>query len=155
VHGARPKYYHHIIGFNSRLDALQAAILGVKLAYLDGWTDKRRAHAGVYDTALAGIGDLVLPKRTPGAFHIFNQYTIATDRRDALRDHLKEKGIGAEIYYPVPLHLQACFAYLGGKRGDFPVSEKAASRVISIPIFPEMTESEQAEVIDVIKRFYS
>ncbi len=155
VHGGRPKYHHHIIGFNSRLDALQAAILGVKLPYLDEWTAKRRAHADIYDRELAGVGDLVLPKRTPDAFHIYNQYTIATDQRDALRDHLKEKGIGAEIYYPIALHLQKCFAHLGGKPGDCPVSESAAMRVISLPIFAEMTESEQAEVIDTIKRFYS
>ncbi len=155
VHGARPKYHHHIIGFNSRLDALQAAILAVKLKYLDAWTSKRRAHADVYDKELAGVGDLVTPKRTPGGFHIFHQYTIATDKRDALRDHLKEKGIGAEIYYPIALHLQECFGYLGGKPGDHPISESAAERVISLPIFPEMTESEQAEVIDTIKRFYS
>jgi len=154
-HGARPKYHHQVIGFNSRLDALQAAILGVKLPYLDRWTNKRRAHADVYDKELAGVGDLVLPKRTPGAFHIFNQYTIATARRDALRDHLKAHGIGAEVYYPISLHLQQCYAHLGGKPGDFPVSERAAQRVISIPVFPEMTESEQSEVIESIKRFYS
>jgi len=154
-HGARPKYHHQVIGFNSRLDALQAAILGVKLAYLDDWTNERRAHADVYDKELAGVGDLVLPKRTPGAFHIFNQYTIATAQRDGLRDHLKAQGIGAEVYYPISLHLQQCYAHLGGKTGDFPVSERAAQTVISIPVFPEMTESEQSEIIESIKRFYS
>ena len=155
AHGARPKYFHKLIGFNSRLDALQAALLGVKLAHLDAWTERRRAIADVYDRAFAGIGDLVTPKRTRDGYHIFHQYTLATDRRSALQDHLKSKGIGFEVYYPVPLHLQECYADLGGRPGDFPVAEKAAQSVLSIPIFPDMTESEQAEVISAIKSFFA
>lgn len=155
VHGAKPKYFHKLVGFNSRLDTIQAAILQVKLRHLESWSEARRRHAAVYDRELDGVGDIVLPKRTAGATHIFNQYTIATQRRDALRDHLKSAGIGMEIYYPVPLHLQQCYADLGYKRGDLPVSEAMADRVLSIPIFPEMTESEQAEVIDAIKNFFA
>lgn len=155
THGARPKYFHKLIGFNSRLDALQAALLGVKLTHLDGWTERRRAIADVYDRELAGVGDLVLPKRLPNRHHIFHQYTLATAKRDALRDHLKSRNIGFEVYYPVPLHLQECYLDLGGKPGDLPVAEKAAQTVFSIPIFPDMTESEQAEVIDAIKSFFA
>ena len=154
-HGARPKYFHKIAGFNSRLDALQAAVLGVKLNHLDAWTERRRNNADVYDRELKGVGDLVLPKRMPDAHHIYNQYTIATARRDELRENLKGNGIGCEVYYPVPLHLQDCYTHLNGQLGDFPVAEQAAKTVISIPIFPDMTESEQSEVIDAIKKFYS
>ncbi|MEW5702865.1 MAG: DegT/DnrJ/EryC1/StrS family aminotransferase [Candidatus Zixiibacteriota bacterium] len=153
-HGAQPKYYHRIVGYNSRLDALQAAILRAKLPHLDGWTERRRAHADVYDRELAGVGDLVLPARTPEAYHIFHQYTVATSRRDALRAHLQEAKIGTEIYYPLALHLQTCFAEFGGRPGDCPVAERATQTSLSLPIFPEMTESEQAETIDVIKRFF-
>jgi dTDP-4-amino-4,6-dideoxygalactose transaminase len=155
VHGAKPKYHHHTVGYNSRLDALHAAVLNVKLAHLDGWTEARRAHADIYDRELAGVGDLVLPKRTPGAYHIYNQYTIATAKRDALRDYLKERQIGMEIYYPIPLHLQKCFADLGGKPGDLPATERASESVLSLPIFAEMTEAEQSEVIDTIKSFFA
>ncbi|MBD3299111.1 MAG: hypothetical protein GF341_10685 [candidate division Zixibacteria bacterium] len=155
THGARPKYFHKLIGFNSRLDALQAALLGVKLAHLDSWTERRRALADVYDRELKGVGDLILPKRNADGYHIFHQYTLATEKRDAMRDHLKSKGIGIEVYYPVPLHLQECYADLGGKPGDLPVAEKAAQTVFSIPIFPDMTESEQAEVIDAVKSFFA
>ncbi len=154
-HGARPKYFHKIAGFNSRLDALQAAVLGVKLNYLDAWTEGRRSNADVYDKELKGVGDLVLPKRMPETHHIYNQYTIATERRDELRDYLRAKGIGCEVYYPVPLHLQDCYAHLKGTPGDLPVAERAAKTVVSIPIFPDMTESEQSEVIGAIKTFYS
>jgi len=153
-HGAQPKYFHQIVGYNSRLDALQAAILRAKLPHLDAWTEKRRQHAGVYDRELAGVGDLVLPARNPGAYHIFHQYTVATARRDALRAHLQAAKIGTEVYYPLVLHLQACYAYLGGRVGDCPVAERAARTALSIPIFPEMTEGEQAETIDTIKRFF-
>ena len=153
-HGARPKYFNRIVGYNSRLDALQAAILGVKLPYAAEWSRRRRAHADVYDRELAGVGDLVIPKRTAEAYHIFHQYTIATGKRDALQDHLRQAGIGSEIYYPQCLHLQECYAYLGGKVGDCPVAEREAGRVLSIPVFAEMTENEQAEVIDTIKAFF-
>jgi dTDP-4-amino-4,6-dideoxygalactose transaminase len=154
-HGAKPKYYHEIIGYNSRLDTIQAAILSVKLRHLEAWTGERRAHADVYDRELSGVGDLVLPRRTSGAHHIYNQYTIATARRDALRDHLKSRGIGFEVYYPLPLHRQKCFAGLPGAGESLPNTERAAQSVVSIPIFPELTESEQASVIDAVKAFFA
>ncbi|MBI5867705.1 MAG: DegT/DnrJ/EryC1/StrS family aminotransferase [candidate division Zixibacteria bacterium] len=154
AHGAKPKYYHGIIGYNSRLDTIQAAILSVKLKHLDTWNEQRRAHADVYDKELAGVGDLILPKRTANAYHIYNQYTIATDRRDGLTAHLKGLGIGMEVYYPLPLHAQQCFAGLPGAGTHLPVAEKAAVSVVSIPIFPDLTQAEQAAVIDGIKAFF-
>ena len=153
-HGAHPKYYHKLVGYNSRLDALQAAILKAKLSHLDRWTQMRRKHADVYDRELSGTGDIKTPHRRPNANHIFHQYTIATARRDQLRAGLQTAKIGTEVYYPVPLHLQECYAYLGGTTGDCPQGEKAARTALSLPIFPEMTESEQSEVIDAIKQFY-
>ncbi|HUU46514.1 MAG TPA: DegT/DnrJ/EryC1/StrS family aminotransferase [Acidobacteriota bacterium] len=153
-HGARPKYFNRIVGYNSRLDALQAAILGVKLPHAAEWSRRRRANADVYDRELAGVGDLVIPARTPDAYHIFHQYTLATGKRDALLGHLRQAGIGTEVYYPQTLHLQECYSYLHGKRGDCPVAERAAGQVLSIPVFAEMTEDEQAEVIDAIKAFF-
>ena len=155
AHGAKPKYYHEIIGYNSRLDTIQAAILSVKLKYLDSWTERRRAHADIYDRELSGVGDLILPKRADGAYHIYNQYTIATARRDALRDHLKSRGIGIEVYYPLPLHQQKCFTGIQNARESLPNCEWAAKTVVSIPIFPELTEPEQASVIDAIKAFFA
>jgi dTDP-4-amino-4,6-dideoxygalactose transaminase len=154
-HGAHPKYYHKLVGYNSRLDGLQAAILQAKLPHLDRWTEKRRHHADVYDRELAGVGDIKIPIRRPNAYHIFHQYTITTSRRDELRAHLQAAKIGTEIYYPLPLHLQECYAYLGGKPGLCPVAEQAARTALSLPIFPEMTASEQSEVIDTIKRFFA
>jgi dTDP-4-amino-4,6-dideoxygalactose transaminase len=154
VHGAKPQYYHRIAGYNSRLDTLQAAILLAKLPYLDGWSDARRKHADIYDRELAGVGDLELPVRMPNCRHIYNQYTIATNRRDALVARLKEKTIGQAIYYPVPLHLQECYAYLGHREGDFPIAEKRAKQVVSIPVYPYLTEAEQAYVIETIKEFF-
>ncbi|MBI3872248.1 MAG: DegT/DnrJ/EryC1/StrS family aminotransferase [candidate division Zixibacteria bacterium] len=154
AHGAKPKYYHQVVGYNSRLDALQAAILLAKLPHLDEWSKGRRQHAAAYDRALAGVGDLILPSQSAGARHIYHQYTVATRQRDALRQYLTAAKIGSEIYYPRPLHLQECFAAFGGRVGDCPVAEEAAATVLSLPIFPEMTQGEQAEVIDCIKRFY-
>jgi len=154
VHGSQPKYYYKIAGYNSRLDSLQAAILLAKLPHLERWTEARRKHADVYDTELATVGDLELPVRTPDCRHIFNQYTIATDRRDDLVRYLKEKQIGHAIYYPVPLHLQECYAELGYRPGDFPHSEKRAKQVFSIPVYPYLTEREQSCIIDSIKGFF-
>jgi dTDP-4-amino-4,6-dideoxygalactose transaminase len=153
-HGARPKYFNRVVGYNSRLDALQAAILGVKLPLVDDWSNTRRSNAAIYDRELMGVGDLVLPMRSAGCHHIYHQYTIATDRRDALQAHLRAAGIGCEIYYPKTLHLQECYAYLKGRLGDCPVAERAGDRVISIPVFAEMTDSEQDEIISTIKSFY-
>jgi len=151
VHGSKPKYYHSIVGYNSRLDALQAAILGVKLKYLDGWTKKRREHAEVYNAAFKDI-DVVTPKEEEFNYHIYNQYTIALKKRDRLREVLKEKGVGHDVYYPVPLHLQECYRSLGYKEGDLPVTEEKAGEVVSIPVYPELTEEEQSFVIETVKK---
>jgi dTDP-4-amino-4,6-dideoxygalactose transaminase len=150
VHGAKPKYYHSIVGYNSRLDTLQAAILGVKLKYLDRWTEKRRGHAEVYNQAFAD-SDVVTPKEEEFNYHIFHQYTIAVKNRDKLREILKEKGIGHDVYYPVPLHLQECYKHLGYREGDLPVTEQKAGEVVSIPIYPELTAEEQKFVIQTVK----
>jgi len=154
VHGSKPKYYYKITGYNSRLDSLQAAILLAKFPHLEKWSDARRKHADIYDRELAGVGDLELPKRLPECRHIFNQYTIATGRRDDLMAHLKDKQVGHAIYYPVPLHLQECYADLGHREGDLPHSEKRAKQVLSIPVYPYLTESEQSYIIESIKGFF-
>jgi dTDP-4-amino-4,6-dideoxygalactose transaminase len=151
VHGSKPKYYHSIVGYNSRLDALQAAILSVKLKYLDEWTRKRREHAEVYNAAFKDL-DVIIPKEEDFNYHIYNQYTIALKNRDRLREVLKENQIGHDVYYPVPLHLQECYKSLGYKEGDLPVVERKAREVISIPIYPELTDEEQAFVIQTVKK---
>jgi dTDP-4-amino-4,6-dideoxygalactose transaminase len=151
VHGSKPKYYHSIVGYNSRLDALQAAILSVKLKYLDEWTRKRREHAEVYNAAFKDL-DVITPKEEDFNYHIYNQYTIALKNRDRLREVLKENQIGHDVYYPVPLHLQDCYKSLGYKEGDLPVVERKAREVISIPIYPELTDEEQAFVIQTVKK---
>jgi dTDP-4-amino-4,6-dideoxygalactose transaminase len=152
VHGSKPKYYHSTIGYNSRLDTIQAAILGVKLKYLDEWSKKRRKHAKVYNSAFKDL-DIITPKEESFSYHIYNQYTIAVKKRDELRKYLKDKEIGHDSYYPVPLHLQECYKFLGHKKGDLPVSEKKAEEVVSIPIYPELKEEEQEYVISTIKEF--
>jgi dTDP-4-amino-4,6-dideoxygalactose transaminase len=153
VHGGRSEYYHEIVGYNSRLDTLQAALLSAKLPYLKAWTEARRKNADRYDEALKDL-PLKTPKAMPWAYHIYNQYTIALDRRDELMEWLKERQIGHKIYYPVPFHMQKCFGDLDYSAGDLPQSEKAAASVVSIPIFGEMTEAEQGEVIDSIRGFF-
>jgi len=144
VHGARPKYYHWLVGTNSRLDALQAAILRVKLEHLDGWTRARRAIAGMYDEQLQGLEGLDPPYRAPDRTHIFHQYTIrvAGSGRDALQRHLEGQGIATAVYYPLPLHLQECFRHLGYDEGELPESERASREVLSLPMFPELTPEE-------------
>jgi len=142
VHGAHQKYYHDLVGINSRLDALQAAVLRVKLPHLDAWSDGRARNAARYDELLADA-NVVTPTARDFARHVYNQYTIRVARRDELITHLKERGIGCAIYYPVPLHLQKCFADLGYKEGDLPVSEKAAREVLSIGRLTTETQSTQ------------
>jgi dTDP-4-amino-4,6-dideoxygalactose transaminase len=157
LHGGKPKYYHSFIGGNFRLDALQAAVLRIKLEHLDGWTAGRQANAATYDAAFAnaGLGDrVVTPRTTTGKRHIYNQYVIRVDDRDALREHLTAAGIGTEIYYPVPLHLQKCFAYLGYREGDFPESEKAALETLALPVYPELSSEQQDYVVNTIATFY-
>jgi dTDP-4-amino-4,6-dideoxygalactose transaminase len=156
VHGMEPKYYHQKVGINSRLDALQAAVLRVKLRYLDQWNQARRANAARYETlfAEAGLEEIVRPIVHPDSVHIFHQYTIRAPRRDALRAFLQEAGIGSEVYYPVPLHLQECFAFLGHTAGDLPETERAASECLSLPIFAELTEEQRQYIVENIAKFY-
>jgi dTDP-4-amino-4,6-dideoxygalactose transaminase len=156
VHGMQPKYHHRIVGVNSRLDALQAAVLGVKLKYLDQWSDARRRNAEHYDRLFAdeGIEEVVTPIVRQHRRHIFNQYTIRCSRRDELMDYLKRQGVGAEIYYPVPLSLQECFSYLGYGPGDLPATEQASRECLSLPIYPELTEEMRRYVVEKIAEFY-
>ena len=156
VHGSHPKYYHKIIGGNFRLDALQAVIVSVKLKYLDDWTAARQENANRYRElfASAGLDNIKLPVESQGR-HIYNQFVISVPKkRDDLRLFLMEAEIGTEVYYPVPMHLQECFFYLNYKKSDFPVSEHAASHTLALPIYPELTEDQQAYVVDKIKEFY-
>jgi dTDP-4-amino-4,6-dideoxygalactose transaminase len=155
-HGAEPKYYHKLVGGNFRLDALQAAILRIKLRYLDGWTADRQQNADQYRRLFveAGLQDVVLPTEDPGRRHIYNQFVIRTGRRDAVMAKLKERKIGHEIYYPVPLHLQECFASLGYQPGSLPESERAANETLALPIYPELTEEMQAAVVAAIAEAY-
>jgi dTDP-4-amino-4,6-dideoxygalactose transaminase len=156
-HGAAPKYYHHVIGGNFRLDALQAAIVAIKLKYLDDWTAGRQQNAAAYRDLFKDAGldaNLKLPVEKETR-HIYNQFVIAVpDKRDALRSFLQEAGIGTEVYYPVPLHLQKCFAGLDYRAGDFPAAEEAAAHTLALPIFPELTADQQAYTVETIARFY-
>src|SRR5262249_38091637 len=156
VHGMEPKYFHHVVGINSRLDALQAAVLMVKLKHLERWNQARRANAARYENLFsnAGIEEVVRPKLHADSRHIFHQYTIRCDHRDELKAHLQNAGVGTEIYYPVPLHLQECFAFLGHKVGDLPETERAARECLSLPVYAELTEEQQQYVVEQITRFY-
>ncbi|CAN5763432.1 DegT/DnrJ/EryC1/StrS family aminotransferase [soil metagenome] len=155
VHGGRQMYHHEEVGYNSRLDALQAAVLSVKLPYLKGWSEARRTHALFYDESLAALEGITTPIVRPRNESSVNQYTIRIDggRRDALMNFLKERGVGSGIYYPLPLHQQECFAYLGHRAGDFPESERAAAEVLSLPVYPELTEHEREYVATTIRDF--
>jgi dTDP-4-amino-4,6-dideoxygalactose transaminase len=158
VHGASPKYYHRELGYNSRLDELQAAILRVKLQRLDAWTEGRRAAAARYARLFAevGLGEaVVLPAERPGFTHVYHQYTIRAYRRDALQAHLDHCGIGTAVYYPLPLHLQPVFEELGYRPGDLPETEAACAEVLSLPIFPELTEEQQEYVVAQVAGFYA
>ena len=153
THGMEPKYHHNVVGGNFRMDALQAAILRVKAPHLAAWTSARRENAKRYGMLFrdAGLTDHVtLPVEPPDRRHIFNQFVIRTARRDELRAHLTERGIGTEVYYPVPLHLQPCFGYLGHHRGDFPAAERAASESLALPIYGELTLTQQQAVVGSI-----
>jgi dTDP-4-amino-4,6-dideoxygalactose transaminase len=154
THGSVQTYFHEEVGYNSRLDALQAAVLLAKLPHLEAWSAKRRDNAAFYTAAFADITDIVPPYIDPANESIYNQYTIRVDKRDALKDHLKAKGIGHSVYYPLPLHLQPCFAYLGYKEGAFPESEKASKEVVSLPVFPELTKAQRDEVVAAVRSFY-
>jgi dTDP-4-amino-4,6-dideoxygalactose transaminase len=157
VHGSQVRYLHEAIGFNSRLDALQAAVLQVKLKYLDQWTEGRRRNAERYRqlfTQTKHADRVTLPPTAPGNFHVYNQFTVRAPKRDELRTFLKEKGIGSEVYYPLPMHLQNCYRDLGHQKGSFPLSERAAEEVMSLPIYPELTEPQQSYVVEMIAEFY-
>jgi dTDP-4-amino-4,6-dideoxygalactose transaminase len=138
-HGFKTKYHNEILGGNFRLDEIQAAVLRVKLKYLDQWTEGRRRNAGIYRDALKAVTSVALPGEAPDSRHIFNQFVVRNSNRDALMAHLKERGIGCEIYYPIPLPLLHCFGELSAKTGDFPVSEIAARQTLALPIYPELT----------------
>jgi len=149
-HGSHPKYYHAMVGGNFRLDALQAAVLSVKLKYLNEWHEGRKRNAEFYDKAFANVPEVVTPVVLPENYSIYNQYVIRVPERDKVITKLKEANIGCEIYYPVPLHLQECFSYLGYKEGDFPESEKAANETLAIPIYPELTDEQKQYVVDTV-----
>jgi len=163
AHGMRVRYVHEEIGWNSRLDSIQAAVLEVKLRYLPTWTEQRRERAATYDRLFTASGlaannigkGIVLPVTDPRAHHVFHQYVIRASRRDALRQHLTERKIGSEIYYPIPLHQQASLAMLGYRTGDFPVTEQAATEVLALPIYPEIRDDEQKAVVEAIADFYA
>lgn len=156
VHGGRQMYHHEYVGTNSRLDAIQAAVLSAKLPHLDAWTEGRRANAAFYTQGLAGLGPAVrIPRVEPGNEHVYNQYTLRVERRDDLRRYLDERGIGSGVYYPVPLHLQECFASLGYRVGDLPESEAAARDVLSLPVFPELSREQLQLVVEAIREFYT
>jgi dTDP-4-amino-4,6-dideoxygalactose transaminase len=173
-HGSPRRYIHEEFGWNCRLDALQAAILRVKLKYIEEWNHSRRQRAATYDRLFCEAGlasspsalrnppsaivpddfPVHLPHSAPQAHPVFHQYVIRACRRDELRDFLSARNIGTEIYYPLPLHLQSCFAYLGYRAGDFPQAERAAQEVLALPLFPELTEPEQRAVVQSVADFY-
>ena len=158
VHGMEPKYFHELIGGNFRLDEIQAAVLNVKLPHLDSWSAARQRNAAFYDTAFKkaelSANIVTPPPAAAGSRHIYNQYCIRAVNRDALRKHLGEQGIGAEIYYPLALHMQECFKYLGHEPEDFPESLKATKETLALPIYPELVESQLQYVVDTIAAFY-
>jgi dTDP-4-amino-4,6-dideoxygalactose transaminase len=153
MHGMEPKYYHHLVGANFRMDALQAAVLRVKAPHLQAWTEARRVNAGRYARLFRdrGLTDVIgLPTEPAGLGHIFNQFVIRVPERDRLRAHLEAERIGTEIYYPVPFHLQPCFANLRYREGDFPHAERAANETLALPIFSELSLAQQERVVDAI-----
>jgi dTDP-4-amino-4,6-dideoxygalactose transaminase len=154
THGATTTYYHDEVGYNSRLDALQAAVLLAKMSHLAKWSAARREHAAYYDKAFAGHPDVRTPVIDPLNESIYNQYTIRVPKRDELQAALKAKGVGNAVYYPLPLHLQKCFAYLGIQAGRFPEAERASKEVISLPVYPELTRAQQDETIVAVREFF-
>ncbi len=149
-HGSYPKYYHAMIGGNFRLDALQAGVLSVKLEYLNDWHEGRRRNAAFYNKTFSAVPQIITPEILPENYSIYNQYVIRVPNRDEVLTKIKEANIGCEIYYPVPLHLQKCFEYLGYKKGDFPESEKAADETLALPIYPELTDEQKQYVADTV-----
>ena len=154
VHGGATMYFHDEVGYNSRLDALQAAVLSAKLPHLGRWSAARREHARYYDEAFADLPDVVTPHVDDRNESIYNQYTLRAARRDDLQASLKAQGIGSAVYYPLPLHLQPCFEYLGYRHGSCPEAERASREVLSLPVFPELTRAQQDEIIAAVRGFY-
>jgi dTDP-4-amino-4,6-dideoxygalactose transaminase len=157
VHGSRVRYMHETVGINSRLDALQAAILSVKLKYLDQWAEGRRRNAARYHQLFADaklLDRVTLPVVDGSSHHVFNQFTVRVPKRDQLRTHLKEKGVGTEVYYPLPMHLQNCYRELGHQKGSFPISEQAAAEVLSLPIYAELKAEQLVYVVQSVAEFY-
>jgi dTDP-4-amino-4,6-dideoxygalactose transaminase len=153
-HGAVQKYNHELYGQNYRMEGIQGAVLGVKLKHLRAWTEKRRAVAKRYNELLDQVGDIVLPKEMPYAKHVYHLFVIQTTKRDTLQQYLTEKGIGTGLHYPIPLHLQPCFAHLGYKKGDMPVAERLADRCLSIPMYAELTNEQIEYVCNTIRLFF-
>jgi len=164
-HGSPRRYVHDEVGWNCRLDAIQAAILSVKLKYVESWNEARRQRAAIYDQLFTAAGltsngqpensaPIQLPQTSAQAHHVFHQYVVRAYRREELREFLAARKIGTEIYYPIPLHLQPCFVYLGYREGDFPEAERACKEVLALPMFPELTEEEQGWVVKSITDFY-
>lgn len=153
VHGSSTRYVHETVGINSRLDEIQAAILSVKLPHLEEWNERRREHAACYDAALKGLDGITVPYVQRGNIHTYHQYVIRVVHRDELTRFLRENGIGCEVYYPIPLHLQECFAFLGGKRGDCPEAEEAAGEVLALPMYPELGTPEREYVVRRVREF--
>lgn len=159
VHGQNSKYHHELVGLNSRLDAIQAAVLRVKLRYIDQWCRERIERAKLYNdlfaaTGLVGSEVISLPPVSENRSHVFNYYVIQVRRRDELREYLGQNGIQTEVYYPLPLHLQPCFSFLGYRKGDFPRAELASSRVVALPMYPELAPTEQEFVVEKVRAFY-
>jgi dTDP-4-amino-4,6-dideoxygalactose transaminase len=154
THGGVRTYFHEEVGFNSRLDTLQAAVLLAKLPHLERWSEARRANARFYDAAFADVAEVVTPYVPEESESIYNQYTLRCERRDDLKAHLAAKGIGHAVYYPLPLHLQPCFAYLGYRPGSCPEAERAAAEVLSLPIYPELAADQRDQVVAAVRSFY-
>jgi dTDP-4-amino-4,6-dideoxygalactose transaminase len=154
THGGAKEYDHEEVGFNSRLDTIQAAILLAKIAHLAAWNAARRSRAACYTDGLSGIGGVKPPRVDPANEHTFHQYTIRAERRDELQAHLKSRDIGSKVYYPKPLHQQSCFNHLGYVAGRFPEAERASREVLSLPVYPELSDTACRQVIDAIAEFY-
>lgn len=155
VHGSEKQYFHNTVGINGRLDAIQAVVISAKLPYLKNWTEGRRKNADAYDRLFSKSSKITIPARKPDRYHIYNQYVIKVEKRDELREYLTNKKIGTAIYYPLPLHLQKCFSYLGYKEGDFPVAEECAKKSIALPIYAELPQKSLEYVAETIINFYS
>jgi len=154
-HGSSQKYHHELLGHNYRMEGIQGAVLGVKLKYLEAWTEKRRQNANLYQNRLEGVGDIVLPAEMSYAKHVYHLYVIQTSKRDGLQNYLTSKGVSTGLHYPIPIHLQKCFSSLGYKKGDFPVAERLAERCLSLPMYAELTLEQIEYVTNTIREFYS